>query len=161
FPLLMFYKRGLLKDDIHAFENDYAYGLLGARIVEHFPTRADMDAEIRAGRMVPLGFVRVLNGVHWKESNLAVFAHRMPSGKYKDKTTVIIYGLKAYAEHSEYVERELHRFREFERVLREGGVIEQLVQGEGAGPGAAQDLEPVLHIGEKAGDELFSPLLGG
>ena len=161
FPLLMFYKRGLLKDDIRAFENDYAYGLLGARIVEHFSTRTDMDAEIRDGRMVPLGFVRVLNGIHWKESNLAVFAHRVPSGKYKGKTTVIIYGLKAYAEHSEYVERELQRFRDFEKALREGGVIEQLVEADGAAPDAAQALEPVLHVGEKAGDEWFSPLLGG
>ncbi|HEY2952658.1 MAG TPA: hypothetical protein VGK40_08750, partial [Verrucomicrobiae bacterium] len=161
FPLLMFHKRGLLKDDIQAFENDFAYGLLGAKIVEHFPTRADMDAEIRARRMAPLGFVRVLNGVHWKESNLAVFAHQVPSGKYKGKTTVIIYGLKAYMEHSEYMERELRRFREFDQALHEGGVIEQLVEAEGTTPGAAKDLEPVLHVGEKAGDELFSPLLGG
>src|SRR5262249_46694653 len=50
FPLLMFHKRGLLQDDIRAYDHDYAYGLLGATIVEHFPTREDMDAEIRAGR---------------------------------------------------------------------------------------------------------------
>ena len=35
----------------------------------------------KAGRMVPLGYMRVLNGKgKWKETNLAVFAHRIPSG---------------------------------------------------------------------------------
>ncbi|HEY0456049.1 MAG TPA: hypothetical protein VGE41_06710, partial [Verrucomicrobiae bacterium] len=42
FPLLMFHKRGLLKADYASFTNDYAYGLIGARIVEHFATKEDM-----------------------------------------------------------------------------------------------------------------------
>src|SRR5262249_46742880 len=36
FPLLMFYKRGLIKADRDAFEQDYAYGLYGVRLAEHF-----------------------------------------------------------------------------------------------------------------------------
>ena len=96
FPLLIFHKRGLLKDDYRSFTNDFAYGLLGNRIVEHFPSREEMDAEIRAGNMVPLGYVRVFDGKGgWKNSNLAVFAHRLRAGKYKGRTTIIIYGLKA------------------------------------------------------------------
>src|SRR5256885_3551889 len=131
FPLLIFYKRGLLKDDYASYLNDYAYGLIGATIVEHFGTREEMDAEIRAGRMVPLGYVRVPNGMgRWKETNLAVFAHRIRAGRHKGKTTIIIYGLKAYEEQSRLMEREYLRFKEFEEALRDGGVIEQLVDAE-------------------------------
>jgi hypothetical protein len=59
FPLLMYYKRGLIKADRDAFDQDYAYGLYGVRLVEHFRTREEMEAEIRAGRMFPLGLVKV------------------------------------------------------------------------------------------------------
>jgi hypothetical protein len=161
FPLMIFYKRGLMKDDYAAFTNDYAYGLLGARIIEHFPTREAIDAEIRAGRMVPLGYVRVLDARgHWKETNLAVFAHRVATGKYKGKTAIIIYGLKAYAGHSQEIERELQRFRHFEEGLREGAVIEQLMRAEDGAQVPAREFEPVLHIGCQANEEVFAPLLG-
>ena len=75
FPLLIFYKRGLIKADFAAYQNDYAYGLVGTRIVEHFQTREAFEAEIRAGRVVPLGYVRVpaVKG-GWAETDLAVFA---------------------------------------------------------------------------------------
>ena len=161
FPLMIFYKRGLMKEDLAAFTHDYAYGMLGARIIEHFPTREAMDAEIRAGRMVPLGYVRVLDSQgHWKETNLAVFAHRVASGKYRGKTTIIIYGLPAYADHSQEIDRELQRFRQFEAGLREGAVIEQLVRAEEGALVPAREFEPVLHVGPKANEELFAPLLG-
>ncbi len=72
FPLLIWHKRGLLKNDIAAFDSDYAYGLLGATIVEHFKTRSEMDEEIRAGTMVPLGYVLIPDKkLGWRESNLA------------------------------------------------------------------------------------------
>ena len=162
FPLLMFYKRGLLKDDQAAYLNDYAYGLIGATIVEHFPTRAEMDEEIRAGAMVPLGYVRVFDGKgKWKETNLAVFGHRIRHGRHKGKTSVVIYGLKAYEEQSQLVEREYLRFKKFEQALREGGVIEQLVDAEDRGQLPSQAFEPTLHIGEKAGEQIFAPLLSG
>ncbi len=153
FPFLMFYKRGLTRADARAFEEDYAYGLLGPRVVEHFPTRADMDAEIRAGRMVPLGYVRVRDGKGgWKSTNLAVFAHRIPEGRYRGRTALIIYGLKAYYESSELVQRALERFRQYEEALHVGGFIEQEI---GAEPGAAEDprkLEPVIHVGATAAE---------
>lgn len=162
FPLLIFHKRGLLKKDAAAFENDYAYGLIGATIVEHFPSRADMDAEIRAGRMVPLGYVRVMGADgRWKRTNLAVFAHRIPGGKHAGKTAVIIYGLKAYVEQSQLMERELKRFQEFDSALQHGGVIEQIVQAEDHAALSPEDLEPRVHVGSDAVDRFYSPLLGG
>jgi hypothetical protein len=162
FPLLMFYKRGLLKKDYAAFENDYAYGFVGATLVEHFPTLADLEAEIRDGNMFPLGYVRVWGADgKWKETNLAVFAHRMRKGKHAGKTSVIIYGLKAYVEQSQLIERELKRFQEFEQVLQQGGVIEQVVDAEDRQNVPMAELEPQLHVGRKAADEFYSPLLGG
>ena len=162
FPLLLFYKRGLLKDDYNSYLNDYAYGLIGATIVEHFHTREEMDAEIRAGRMIPLGYVRVPDGKGgWKETNLAVFAHRIPTGKRKGKTAIIIYGLKAYEAHSQSIEREYLRFKQFEQGLREGAVLEQLVDAEDREQLPGADFEPRLHVGAQASEELYAPLLGG
>lgn len=162
FPLLIFYKRGLLKDDYQSYVNDYAYGLVGATIVEHFRTREEMDAEIRAGRMFPLGYVRVPDGIgRWKESNLAVFAHRIPSGKHKGKTAIIIYGLKAYQEHSRLVEREYLRFKQFEQGLQEGMVIEKVVNAEDREQIPSTELESKFHVGAQAGEEHFDWLLGG
>jgi hypothetical protein len=161
YPLLMVYKRGLLKDDNRAFLEDYAYGFLGATLVEHFKTRAEMEAEVRAGRMVPLGFVRVPDGLgKWKESNLAVFAHRILAGKYKGKTAILIYGLKAYTEHSQLIHREYLRFREFQQALQEGGVVEQLVEAENPAAIAPLDFEPAVQVGPGAVQEQFAPLLG-
>jgi hypothetical protein len=162
FPLLMFYKRGLLKDDQAAYLNDYAYGLIGATIVEHFRTREELDEEIRAGRMVPLGYVRVFDGKgKWKETNLAVFGHRIRNGRHKGKTAVVIYGLKAYEQQSQFVEREYLRFKKFEQALREGGVIEQLVDAENREQLPSQAFEPTLHVGADAGEKIYAPLLGG
>jgi hypothetical protein len=69
YPLLMYYKRGLLKLDREAYGRDYAYGLLGVKVVEFFPERENMEAEIRAGRMFPLGLVKVPTAEGWKESD--------------------------------------------------------------------------------------------
>jgi hypothetical protein len=161
FPLLIFYKRGLLKKDLDCYDRDFAYGLLGVRIVERFPTRADFDREVRARRMVPLGFVRVLGKQgQWRETNLPVFAHRMAAGRHKGKTSIIIYGLKAYQEHSEYIERELERFKSYERALREGAVIEQIVDAEDLDQIPAREFEPKLMVGTNATEEIFAPLLG-
>ena len=54
--------------------------------MEHFNTREALESEIRAGRVVPLGYVRVpaLKG-GWVETDLAVFAHRIPDGKHRDE----------------------------------------------------------------------------
>ena len=162
FPLLLFYKRGLLKDDYASYLNDYAYGLIGASIVEHFHTREEMDAEIRAGRMVPLGYVRVPDGKGgWKETNLAVFAHRLPAGKNKGKTSVIIYGLKAYQEQSRAIEREYLRLKKFDRALREGGVIERLVEADDRGQMPAEEFEPKIYAGPENSQNIYAPLLGG
>src|SRR3989441_6572243 len=161
FPLLIFYKRGLIKADFEAYQNDYAYGLLGVKIVEHFPTREDLEAQVRAGRVVPLGYVRVpaIKG-GWVETDLAVFAHRIPDGKYRGKTSIIIYGLKAYIEHSDLIRRERERFVAFEKGLQEGAVIEQLLVAEPAAAIPARAFEPVIHVGSGSAREIYDPLLG-
>jgi len=162
FPLFMFYKRGLIRADFAAYQTDYAYGVRGVKLVEHFRTREEMDAEIRAGRMFPLGFVRVPDGKGgWKDTNLAVFAHRMARGKYRGKTAIVLYGLRAYAEHSEFIERELKRFEDYEKALVEGAVIEQLAGAEAAAGQPAREFEPILHVGAGARREVYDPLLGG
>jgi hypothetical protein len=142
YPLLLFHKRGLIRADAEAFQNDYAYSLLGTRIVERFRTREEFEREIRDGRVVPLGYVRVPTAAGgWKETNLAVFAHRIPAGRHRGKTALVLYGLKAFHEHSEMVERERRRFLEFERGLLDGAVIEQCIEAE---PEPGQETAPVF-----------------
>lgn len=158
FPLFIFYKRGLIKADAKAFAEDYAYGIDGAKILAHFRTREEMDAEIRAGRMLPIGYVKVPDGRGgWKDTNLAVFAHRIPNGRHKGKMVIVIYGLKAYADHSQVMERELQRLRQFEQALQEGGVIERIIEPNGGAHSAS--LEPRLHVGDAAVRERYSELL--
>ena len=161
FPVLILYKRGLIKADYQAYQSDYAYGLLGVKIVEHFRTREALEAEIRAGHVVPLGYVRVpaLKG-GWVETDLAVFAHRIPEGKHRGKTALIIYGLKAFAEQSDLIRRERERFLAFEKGLRDGAVIEQLLVAEPAPALPSRAFEPVIHVGPESGRELFDPVLG-
>ncbi|MGO9203690.1 MAG: hypothetical protein ACLQM8_24485 [Limisphaerales bacterium] len=161
FPVLMFYKRGLIKADRDAYEHDYAFGLDGVSLVEHFRTRQEMEAEIRAGRMFPLGLVRVPSAKGgWKETDLVVYAHRIPSGRARGKTALVIYGLKAYTEYSEFIARELIRFRQYERGLREGAVIEQLIEESGSGASPAAAFEPVIHAGPDAAQSFYNPLFG-
>jgi hypothetical protein len=159
FPLLMFYKRGLVKADLQAYEHDYAYGLCGVSVLEHFPTREAMEAEVRAGRMFPLGLVRVPTTGGWKDTDLVVYGHRIPRGKHRGKTTLVIYGLKAYSEYSELIARELLRFREFERGLREGAVIEQRLPEEADESSPATAFEPIIHAGADAVGQFYNPLL--
>jgi hypothetical protein len=161
FPTLIFYKRGLIEADAAAFDNDFAYGLHGTRIVEHFPTRQDMDNEIRAGRMYPLGYVRVHDGKGgWKDSNLAVFAHRIAEGRHAGRTTIVLYGRKAYEEHSLYIDRERRRFEAFERALRDGAVIRQVLESDGGNGLDTASREPVIQVGSDAGAAGYDTLLG-
>jgi hypothetical protein len=161
FPLLMFYKRGLIQDDREAYEHDYAYGLYGVRLVEHFADREGMEAEIRAGRMFPLGLVKVPAAAGgWKETDLVVYGHRVTQGRFRGKTVLVIYGLKAYTEYSELIARELKRFKEYERGLREGAVIEQRVWEDPASSSLSRNFEPTVHAGSNAVQEVFAPLLG-
>ena len=162
FPLLMFYKRGLLKDDREAYEHDYAYGLYGVRLAEHFRTREEMEAEIRAGRMFPLGLVKVPSpSGGWKETDLVVYAHRVPRGKFAGKTALVIYGLRAYVEHSELIARELRRFQEYEKALHEGGVIEQRIRDEAGSLSPSVAFVPLIYLGSNAVQVTFQPLLSG
>jgi len=161
FPLLMFYKRGLIAADREAYEHDYAYGLYGVRLAEHFRSREEMEAEIRAGRMFPLGLVKVPSAAGgWRETDLVVYAHRVPTGKFRGKTALVIYGLKAYSEYSELIGRELIRFKEFEKGLHEGAVIEQRIWQEASSPSPSASYEPVIQVGPNAIQETFAPLLG-
>ena len=145
FPLLIFHKRGLQKEEREAYENDYAYGLLGTRVVERFATRESMDEEILAGRMAPLGYVKVM-GADGKRrnSNLAVFAHVVPEGRHAGKTTVVIYGIKAFRQYSELMLRELKRFEAFESALKDGAVIERLVDAEDRSEREALEFEATI-----------------
>jgi hypothetical protein len=161
FPLLMFYKRGLIKAFSDAYEKDYAFGLRGVTLVEHFRTREEMEAEIQARRMFPLGLVRVPSAKgRWKETDLAVYAHRIPTGKHRGKTSLIVYGLKAYAEYSEVIARDLLRFQQYERGLREGAVIEQVIAESGPAASPATAFEPIIHAGPDALQSFYDPLFG-
>lgn len=161
YPLFIYYKRGLMKDDFQAFHEDYAYGLDGANIVVHFRNKEDMDREIRAGRMAPIGFVRVPDGRGgWKETNLAVFAYEIPEGRRHGRMAIIIYGLKAYHEHSEFVEREYERFRQFQAALREGAVIIKLENAQDRSRITPADFEPRIIPGAQAVQDLYAPMLG-
>ena len=127
-----------------------------------FRTREEMEAEIRAGRMFPLGLVKVPSPTGgWKETDLVVYAHRVPRGKFVGKTALVIYGLKAYVEHSELIAREMIRFKEYEKVLKEGGVIEQRIWDEAGSLSPSLSFEPLIHSGSNAVQETFQPLLGG
>jgi len=160
YPLLLFYKRGLLKDDLKAYDTDYAYGLLGRSIVVQFPTRESMEAEIRAGRMTPLGYVKVSDGKGGlRDSNLAVFAYQIPDGPHRGRTAMIIYGLKAFADYSATIDREVTRFREYERGLEEGLVLQQVVESEEADSLPSGAFEPRLHLGAGAIAKQFVPVL--
>ncbi|MDX1950890.1 MAG: hypothetical protein SFY81_01830 [Verrucomicrobiota bacterium] len=159
FPLLMFYKRGLLKEHNHAFTNDYAFGVVGTKIVERFPTRTSMEKEIRSGRMAPLGYVRIPDGIgNWRETHLAVFSHVISEGKYRGKTALIIYGLKAYEEQSELAAEELEKFKQFEGALLEGGVIKELLITDSNN--GERVIQTMIEKGSGA-TEGFAALLGG
>lgn len=163
YPMLFQYKRDLLKEDIAAYRNDFAYGILGTRVVEHYPTEKEFLKELHTGRMVPIGFVRLPNGPNGEErrSNLPVFGHRITSGPHRGKTSIIIYGLKAYRTHASLMQREVERFRKYERALREGGVFRRLVPPT---PNLHEVLEPsryepIIWVGSNATSTHFSPLL--
>jgi hypothetical protein len=161
FPLLLFHKRGLLKADLHAFSHDYAYGVIGTRIVERFSTRESFETEIRAGRLLPLGFVRVRDAEgQWRDTHLTVFAHRVPAGRHQGRTALILYGLKAYEERSLEVRRQYDRFRAYEQALTRGGVIEQLLDAEHRHLVPVTAFEPRLDIGPEAVETQYSALLG-
>ena len=160
FPLLLLYKRGLLRADYKAYVNDYAYGVIGTRVVEHFRVQGDLNHEIRAGRMFPLGFVRLPDGNGgWQETSLVVFAHRIPSGRHRGRTAIVLYGLKAYAERSLSMQREYERFKAFGQALEVGGVIEQLIDAEDTKWIPASDFEPQLHVGTECVAALYERLL--
>ncbi|NIP92542.1 MAG: hypothetical protein GWO24_03360, partial [Akkermansiaceae bacterium] len=107
-------------------------GIYGTRVVERFPTQNDFVRELRAGRLTPIGFARIPEGLKraGRESNLPVFGHRIRSGRHAGKTSIIIYGLKAFRSHSAFMGRELNRYRQFERILEEGGVIRKMISAE-------------------------------
>jgi hypothetical protein len=162
YPTLFWYKRGLLKNDLEAFSKDFAYGVLGTEVVERFPTQNDFLMELSAGRLAPIGFAWIPEGLRraGRESNLPVFAHRIRSGKHAGQTAIIVYGLKAYRQHSAFMERELRRFRQYERMLVEGGVITRLLEAENPGDLQPLDYEPRLEVGSDAVSRSFKPLLG-
>jgi hypothetical protein len=162
FPLLIYHKRGLLKADKLAFETAYAYTVLGSRVVEHFATREDFEREILAGRVAPLGFVKVRDaGGRLRDSSLAVFARVLPGGRRGGRTGIVLYGMRAFEEHSALVERERQRYMAYERLLQEGGVIERVVEADDRDRLPATTFEPVLHLGVEARAERFGRPLAG
>jgi hypothetical protein len=85
-----------------------------------------------------------------------VYAHRIPSGKYRGKAALVIYGLKAYREHSELIARELMRLKQYEQGLREGAVIEQVIR---QAESSTESREPVIHTDANSAETVFTPLL--
>ena len=84
-----------------------------------------MDNEIRLGNMMPLGLFDGKGA--GKIRTWPYLPTKVSTGKNKGKTTIIIYGLKAYRENSDLIEREYRRFQNYEQALKEGGVIEQVL----------------------------------
>lgn len=163
YPMLFQYKRELLKADIDAYRNDFAYGILGTRVVEHFRTQRDFLKELHAGRMAPIGFVRLPDGPNGEErrSNLPVFGHQITSGPHRGETSIVIYGMKAFRTHAGLMQREVERFRKHETALREGGVFRRIIPPT---PNLHEALEPSRYepkiwVGSKAASTHFSPLL--
>lgn len=161
YPTLFWYKRGLLKEDLAAYRNDFAYGVFGTRVVKRLSTREDFMAELRAGRLMPIGFARIPEGLRraGRESNLPVFGYRIPSGKDQGQIAILIYGLKAYRAHSAFMRRELERFRSYQRMLKDGGVITKVLEVEGAAGLTTAELEPKLNVGQEAVATIYRPLL--
>jgi hypothetical protein len=160
FPALIFHKRKLIKHDAGAYASDYAYGVIGTRIVEHFQDRRSFEDEIRAGRMAPLGFVSVADeDGQVRPSDLPVFGHRITEGKHAGKTSLILYGLKAFQYNSSLMEREHQRFRLFEAALVQGGVIEKALPGNESARLSSGELEPAIFAGERAIEERYLGLL--
>src|SRR5262249_18908640 len=56
--------------------------------------------------------------------------------------------------------RELMRFKQFERGLHEGAVIEQQIWEPGSTASQGLTYEPIIHVGSNAVAQIFSPLLG-
>ena len=123
FPLLIFYKRGLLKADIEAYENvDYAYGLLGVKIVEHFQSRGSFGSgnprwPRRAAGYVPVPRSREVGSRRIWRCSRTILATESTRGK----TSIIIYGLKAYIESSDLIQRERDRLVAFRKRPASGG----------------------------------------
>jgi len=160
FPLLIYYKRGLLKADIVAYESVYAYTVLGSRIVEHFPTREDFEREIRARRVAPLGYVKVRDaGGRLRDSNLAVFARIFPHDRHGGRTGIVLYGMRAFEEYSTLIERERQRYFDYEALLREGGVIERVVEADDRERLPATTFEPIIMRGDEARATRFTRTL--
>ncbi|MGI9242144.1 MAG: hypothetical protein ACR2RV_15200, partial [Verrucomicrobiales bacterium] len=165
YPLLLRYKRGLLEDDIEAYENNYAYGVVGTRIVTHFPTQNDFYRELRSGNMAPIGLVKIPERRRFLfrrpriESSLPVFGYKIPDGEHIGKTAIIIYGMSAHRSYSELMEREAQRFGQFETILKSGGVIERLVAAENPDELPQSAFEPVIEVDQETAGERYSKLL--
>ncbi|MGK0185670.1 MAG: hypothetical protein ACI9R3_001448 [Verrucomicrobiales bacterium] len=157
FPGLIFHKRKLVKQDIAAYRNDFAYAVIGARIVKHFETREAFETAIRAGTMTPMGFVSVADeSGDVRQSNLPVFGHHIAEGKHKGKFSLVLFGLEAFRSYSQFMEREHDRLWRFEDALVHGGVIEGLSGGTLA---ALPEREAVIYVGETAVQERYVELL--
>ncbi len=164
YPLLLRYKRGLLEDDLEAYRNDYAYGILGTKVIARFPTQLQFYQELRNGNMAPIGFVKIpgKKGFGRKrlvESNLPVFGYRITRGKHAGKTAIIVYGMKAHRDYSRLMARELNRFNQFEQMLHSGGVLERVVGAQDADSLPLIEFEPRIVLGADAVDRHFSDLL--
>ncbi|MFN0067754.1 MAG: hypothetical protein ACKVYV_08980, partial [Limisphaerales bacterium] len=129
FPLLFFHKRGLIRDDLAAYTNDFAYTVVGTRVAWHFPDRAGFEAELEAGRMQPLGFVKRRNADgELAETSLLVFLHRVPDGRWAGRDGIVLYGLRGFTEQVARMDAEVKRFREFQSALEAGAVITRVLE---------------------------------
>ncbi|HMO65804.1 MAG TPA: hypothetical protein PKE47_11400, partial [Verrucomicrobiota bacterium] len=154
FPLLFFHKRGLLRDDLAAFTNDFAYTVVGTRVAWHFPDRAAFEAELDAGRLRPLGFVKRRNAAReLVETGLLVFLHRVPGGRWTGRDGIVLYGLRGFTEQVARMDAEVKRFREFQAALEAGAVIARVQE-----PAAARTAPEILRASGTAYTELLADL---
>ncbi len=160
FPGLIFHKRKLLAQDARSYASDYAYSVIGTRIVEHFQEESGFVDEIKAGHIAPLGFVRTKeqDGTV-SSSDFPVFGHQIAQGKYAGKTAIVMFGLKAFQSHFKFMERELDRFHSFEAALIEGGVIEMALADPAESLSSSNRLEPAIFAGEMAMSVRYHSLL--
>lgn len=154
FPLLFFHKRGLIRDDLAAYTNDFAYTVVGTRVAWHFPDRAAFEAELGAGRMQPLGFVKRRNAAgELAETGLLVFLHRVPEGRWRGRNGIVLYGLRGFTEQVARMDAEVKRFRDFQSALDAGAVITRTLE-----PAAARTAPEIRRDAGPAYAELLADL---
>ena len=162
-PVLSFYKRGLMKDDLKGIRQRLRLtGLLGRTIVVTSQPANRWEAEIRNGRMVPLGYVKVSDGKGWAEGLQPRRVRlRFRTESTRGQTAMILYGLKACADYSATIEHARSSgSARFEQGPRAAAWSSSRSLGRTTQRRCpCRNWNPRLHLGEAAREENFVDLL--